>query len=180
MSPDGKFITVGDGGAVVTRDADVAKTIRTLRQYGWDRKYHVARRHGRNSRLDEIQAAVLTAKLPSLDDWNSLRRRIAQRYTDEISHPRVRCPTGFGDDHVAHLYVVRCEDREALRRHLDSEGIATDIHYPVPDHCQPAFDFHSARLPTTERLAGEVLTLPCFPEMAEDEITHVIRAVNAW
>ena len=171
---------LGDAGAVVTRDLNIANRVRSLRQYGWDGKYRITRRHGRNSRLDEIQAAVLRAKLPYLDDWNSRRRDIARRYTNEISHPRVKCPTGFGDDHVAHLYVIRCENRAALRRHLESEGIVTDIHYPIPDHHQPAFDFNSTGLPVTERLADEVLTLPCFPEITEDEIIRVIRAVNAW
>jgi dTDP-3-amino-2,3,6-trideoxy-4-keto-D-glucose/dTDP-3-amino-3,4,6-trideoxy-alpha-D-glucose/dTDP-2,6-dideoxy-D-kanosamine transaminase len=171
---------LGDGGAVVTRDLNIANRVRSLRQYGWDAKYRITRRHGRNSRLDEIQAAVLHAKLPYLDDWNSHRRDIARRYTSEISHPGVKCPTGFGDDHVAHLYVIRCENRDGLRRHLESAGIATEIHYPIPDHHQPAFHFSSTSLPVTERLADEVLTLPCFPEMTDDEITGVIRAVNAW
>jgi dTDP-4-amino-4,6-dideoxygalactose transaminase len=171
---------VGDAGAVVTRHPKIANRVRSLRQYGWDEKYRIAQRHGRNSRLDEIQAAVLRAKLPYLDDWNLRRRDIARRYTNEILHPRVKCPTAFGDDHVAHLYVIRCENRAGLRRHLESEGIVTEIHYPIPDHHQPAFNFHSTRLPVTERLADEVLTLPCFPEMTEDEIIRVIGAVNAW
>ena len=171
---------LGDGGAVVTHDLNTANCVRSLRQYGWEDKYRVTRRQGRNSRLDEIQAAVLHAKLPYLDDWNSRRREIARRYTREISHPGVKCPTGFGDDHVAHLYVIRCENRDGLRGHLESEGIATEIHYPIPDHHQPAFDFNSSGLPVTERLADEVLTLPCFPEMTEDEIIRVIRAINAW
>jgi dTDP-3-amino-2,3,6-trideoxy-4-keto-D-glucose/dTDP-3-amino-3,4,6-trideoxy-alpha-D-glucose/dTDP-2,6-dideoxy-D-kanosamine transaminase len=172
---------LGDGGAVVTRDAQVAARIRALRQYGWEQKYRVAVRGGRNSRLDEMQAAILNVKLPHLDDWNRRRRTIAQRYANEIIHPRVQCPRYFGEDHAAHLFVVCCDDRDGLRHHLETQGVSTDIHYPIPDHRQTAIhDMLSAKLAVTERLAEEILTLPCFPEMTEDEVAHVISAVNGW
>lgn len=172
---------LGDGGAVVTRDPEIAARVRSLRQYGWEGKYRVARSGGRNSRLDAMQAAILGAKLPHLDSWNKRRRDIAQRYANEIVHPGVKCPSGFGEDHVAHLFVVRCEGRDNLRAHLESNGIGADIHYPVPDHRQAAIrDMWPAELVVTERLAREILTLPCFPEMTEDEVAHVISAINAW
>ena len=155
--------------------------MRSLRQYGWEGKYKVAHHGGRNSRLDEMQAAIMVAKLPHLDHWNARRRAIAERYVEEIVHPGLICPRGFGTDNVAHLFVVRCEARDRLRAHLDTLGIGTDVHYPIPDHRQVAISkLWSGGLPVTDQLANEILTLPCFPELTEDEVTHIIRAVNAW
>jgi aminotransferase EvaB len=172
---------LGDGGAVTTSDAEIAEQLRELRQYGWDKKYQVGRAGGRNSRLDELQAALLLAKLPHLDRWNVDRRAIARRYSNEISNPRVKCPQDFGTDNVAHLFVVRCDDRDGFRRHLEARGVGSDIHYPIPDHRQPAYAAASVgRLPETERLAMEIITIPCFPEMEEEEISQVIDVVNAW
>jgi aminotransferase EvaB len=172
---------LGDGGAVTTRDAGIAEGVRTLRQYGWTKKYEVSRAKGRNSRLDELQAALLSAKLPHLDRWNEKRRAIARRLSDEISHPQVKCPAYFGADNVVHLFVVRCADRDGLRRHLETRGVSSDIHYPIPDHRQAAYaDSSFGQLPETERLAKEIVTIPCFPEMDEREISWVIDAVNAW
>ena len=172
---------LGDGGAVTTSDAELAERLRELRQYGWDKKYQVSRAGGRNSRLDELQAALLLAKLPHLDRWNEGRRAIARRYSNEIKHSRVKCPGDFGTDNVAHLFVVRCEDRDGLRRHLETHGIGSDIHYPIPDHRQPAYSTSGFdELPQTERLAKEIVTIPCFAELEDEEISQVIDAVNAW
>lgn len=172
---------LGDGGAVTTGDGAIAERLRELRQYGWDRKYQVSRPGGRNSRLDELQAALLLTKLPHLDRWNEDRRKIARRYSEEIRNPRVKCPKDFGTDNVAHLFVVRCEDRDDFRRHLETNGIATDIHYPIPDHQQPAYATEAVdRLTETERLAREIVTIPCFSEMEEEEISQVIAAANGW
>lgn len=173
---------LGDGGAVTTDDAALAARLRELRQYGWDGKYRVARPGGRNSRLDEMQAALLRIKLPHLDRWNEERRSLARRYAREMQNPRVRCPTDFGPDNVAHLFVVRCEDRDGFRRHLDGSGVSSDIHYPIPDHRQPGYSgvLAAGHLPQTERLAGEIVTVPCFAELEEDEVRQVIAAVNSW
>jgi dTDP-3-amino-2,3,6-trideoxy-4-keto-D-glucose/dTDP-3-amino-3,4,6-trideoxy-alpha-D-glucose/dTDP-2,6-dideoxy-D-kanosamine transaminase len=172
---------LGDGGAVTTHDTEVADSLRSLRQYGWEKRYQVSRAGGRNSRLDELQAALLLAKLPHLDRCNEDRRKLAYRYSEELDHPRVKCPRDFGTDNVAHLFVVRCEDRDGLRRHLEARGISTDIHYPIPDHRQPAYATSIiTELPETERLAEEIVTIPCFPEMEEGEIIQVIEAVNSW
>jgi dTDP-3-amino-2,3,6-trideoxy-4-keto-D-glucose/dTDP-3-amino-3,4,6-trideoxy-alpha-D-glucose/dTDP-2,6-dideoxy-D-kanosamine transaminase len=172
---------LGDGGAVTTSDAAIAGRLRELRQYGWDEKYHVTRSGGRNSRLDELQAALLLAKLPHLDRWNEERRAIARRLSDEIRHPRVKCPRDFGTDNVAHLFVLRCDDRSGFQRHLEARGIGSDIHYPIPDHRQPAYATrNSSELPETDRLAKEIITIPCFPEMEDLEISQVIDAVNSW
>jgi len=173
---------IGDGGAVVTNDAGVADRVRLLRQYGWTKKYEVGVLGARNSRLDELQAAVLLAKLPHLDGWNARRRDIASRYSEGINHPRIQVPPRRGDEYVAHLFVIRCEDRESLKGHLAGAGVATDIHYPVPDHRQPAIASLAdwPALPVTEALASNVLTLPLYPELSDDEVTEVIQAVNAW
>jgi dTDP-4-amino-4,6-dideoxygalactose transaminase len=180
--PTKNLSALGDGGAVVTSDPAIAERVRSLRQYGWEQKYQVAVSGGRNSRLDEMQAAVLRAKLPYVDQWNHTRREIACRYSSEITNPRVRCPQLIEQhDYVAHLYVIRCEQRDDLRRHLRAAGVATDIHYPIADHQQLVLtDARCCKLPVTERLAKEILTLPCFPEMTDDEITQVIQAINAW
>jgi aminotransferase EvaB len=172
---------LGDGGMIITDDVAIADSVRVLRQYGWDKKYQVSRAGGRNSRLDELQAALLLAKIPHLDRWNEDRRAIARRLSNEIRHPRVKCPHDFGTDNVAHLFVLRCEDRDGLQRHLEARSVSTDIHYPIPDHQQPAYSGLGVNeLPATERLAKEVVTIPCFPEMEEEEISQVINAINSW
>jgi dTDP-4-amino-4,6-dideoxygalactose transaminase len=127
------------------------------------------------------EAALLLAKLPHLDRWNEDRRKIACRYSEEIKNSRVKCPKDFAADNVAHLFVVRCEDRDGFRKHLEAHGIGSDIHYPIPDHQQPAYAASSVDgLTETERLAREVVTIPCFTELEQEEISQVIEAVNAW
>ena len=172
---------LGDGGAIVINDLILAEKLAYLRQYGWTKKYHVEL-PGRNSRLDEIQAAVLSEFLPLLARWNARRREIASLYSTQISSPALVLPPVGAEDYVAHLYVVRSTEREALRTHLNNLGIASDIHYPIPDHRQPIFGtrFADISLPSTECLAREVLTLPCYPEMTERDAQRVIDAVNSW
>jgi dTDP-4-amino-4,6-dideoxygalactose transaminase len=171
---------MGDAGAVLTGDDALAERLRALRQYGWQAKYDARVPGGVNSRLDEVQAAVLNLRLPSLDIRNARRRAIARRYSGRVRHAAIVVPDAEGDDYVAHLYVVRTSRRESLAKHLAARGIATDIHYPIPDHRQAIFDGERPVLPVTERLAGEVLTLPCFPELRNDEVDAVIDACNAW
>lgn len=173
---------LGDGGAVVCSDAELAEKVGHLRQYGWSAKYQVELAGARNSRLDEMQAAVLSVFLPHLDSWNVRRRDIASQYSRRIAHPAVTLPSVGGDDYVAHLYVVRSAERDSLRQHLRKLDIATDVHYPIPDHRQPVFRtrFSDVHLPNTEQLAQEVLTLPCYPEMTQADVEQVISAVNNW
>jgi dTDP-4-amino-4,6-dideoxygalactose transaminase len=173
---------LGDGGAVVCKDATLAEKIEYLRQYGWSAKYQVNLAGSRNSRLDEIQAAILSVFLPKLDGWNARRREIALQYSTLISHPEVRLPQVYGEDYVAHLYVVRSSKRDMLREHLRKQDIATDVHYPIPDYRQPVFEkrFSDIFLQNTETLAQEVLTLPCYPEMTDEDVKRVINAVNDW
>jgi dTDP-4-amino-4,6-dideoxygalactose transaminase len=173
---------LGDGGAVVTDDPAIAGTLRKLRQYGWTAKYCNELQGGRNSRLDELQAAFLRVMLPLLDGWNARRREIANRYSNEIRNHRITVPPAGGKDFVAHLYVVRPSDRRALQQHLATAQIGSEIHYPVPDYRQPLFEerFATLALPNTDNACATVLTLPCFPELTDEEVTRVIEACNQW
>lgn len=160
---------LGDAGAVVTNDPTMAARLRSLRQYGWTAKYVSGISGGRNSRLDELQAAILRVKLPHVDKWNERRRAIAARYDAAFGVNRTR-----GSDDVAHLYVLRCANRESVMKRLADAGIATAIHYPVPDHQQESVRM-KADLPVTEALCDQVLTLPLFPDMTDEEIEAVVR-----
>jgi dTDP-3-amino-2,3,6-trideoxy-4-keto-D-glucose/dTDP-3-amino-3,4,6-trideoxy-alpha-D-glucose/dTDP-2,6-dideoxy-D-kanosamine transaminase len=172
---------MGDGGAVVTGDAILAAKVRALRQYGWTGKYRSTVPGGRNSRLDEMQAAVLRAKLPHLGAWNDRRREIARKYGEALDGSGLILPA-TEDDYVAHLYVVRSAQRERLRRALAEAGIGTDVHYPIPDPRQESMrdvTFRGTLLPVTETAADQVLTLPCFPEMTDGEVAEIAQAVLA-
>ncbi|MYN15038.1 erythromycin biosynthesis sensory transduction protein eryC1 [Pusillimonas sp. TS35] len=173
---------LGDGGAVVTNDAQLAARVRQLRQYGWSTKYRVALQGGCNSRLDEMQAAILRAKLPHLDAWNSLRRVIATRYNQAFSSLDVKLPCSLGEDYVAHLYVLRVKNRAAFSACLRQKQVATDIHYPIPDHRQAAYQpsAPSLTLPVTESACETVISLPCFPGLADEDVEKVIEAVLAY
>jgi len=173
---------LGDGGAVVTSRKGLAERVTQLRQYGWGSKYSVALAGGRNSRLDELQAAILRIKLPLLDSWNARRRAIAARYSKGIKHSKITVPKAHDLEYVAHLYVVRSVERDKLRQHLFDAGIPSDVHYPIPDYRQEAYRelFTGVRLPVTEKACHEVLTLPCFPEMIDAEVDAVVDCVNSW
>lgn len=173
---------LGDGGAVITNDDAIAQRVMGLRQYGWSSKYKVELANARNSRLDEIQAAILLEFLPSLDACNGLRRNIASLYGEKIDNPHL-VPTKVNDEsYVAHLYVVHVCHRDSLRAHLKNAGVASDIHYPIPDYKQPIFEdkYQSLHLDNTEQLSKEVLTLPCYPEMTVAQVNQVVNTVNSW
>lgn len=173
---------LGDGGAVVTSRGDLAQRVRQLRQYGWESKYRATLAGGRNSRLDEMQAAVLRVILPLLDGWNARRREIATRYSQGICHENIATPTIHNEEYVAHLYVIKTTDRESLKQHLSVAGIPCDVHYPIPDYQQPACAhlFPEISKPVTEQQCNQVLTLPCFPEMTDAEVDMVINSINTW
>lgn len=177
---------LGDGGAVITDNQACAETVTQLRQYGWKGKYEIAVHGGRNSRLDAIQAALLSAFLPHLDEWNGERLSIALRYDSEITNPVISKPPVSqeldGKPYVAHLYVVQTRLRDDLREHLKQQGILSDVHYPIPDHKQEInlANTVDVSLPVTESLAHNILTLPCYPGMSQDQISHVIESVNSW
>jgi len=173
---------LGDGGAVVTNNSMTANKVLHLRQYGWSSKYDVLFTGGRNSRLDSIQAAMLSIFLPDLDSTNERRRAIASQYSQGIKHANVKTPSTFGEEYVSHLYVIQSDDREALRRFLLTHEVNTDVHYPTADHRQSVFGdrYHEVSLPNTEKLCDEILTLPCYPEMSDEQVVEVIRQVNSW
>jgi aminotransferase EvaB len=171
---------LGDGGAVVTSDGDIADNLKRLRQYGWGSKYHVDFRGGRNSRLDEMQAAILRVKLPHLDALNEQRRSIAKRYNEAFAGLKITCPASLGEDYVAHLYVLQTENRDRLKEYLHKFNIATDIHYPIPDHMQKAYASNATDLTETERACNQVISLPCYPGMSDEAVNAVINGVLSW
>jgi dTDP-4-amino-4,6-dideoxygalactose transaminase len=170
---------LGDGGAVVTNDAAVAERVRLLRQYGWQQRY-VSETRGWNSRLDELQAAVLRVKLRYLDAENERRRSIAMTYSDALRETDVTPPFVAPDcAHVYHQFVVRAKRREACRRALSERGIDTAVLYPVPIHRQPAYrDLRHAPLPVTESIAGEIFSIPLFAHLEQSEIDRVVAALR--
>jgi aminotransferase EvaB len=172
---------LGDAGAVVTNDAALAELVRRLRQYGWTSRFVSEAPGGRNSRLDEMQAAVLLRKLPHLEEWNARRRAIARVYDWEFRDLDLETPGYSGADAVTHLYVMRTGRREELRTRLRELGIATEVHYPVPDYRQNSERGRhgsDCRLPVTEECCRRVVTLPCFPEMTDAEVEKVVAAVR--
>ncbi len=171
---------LGDGGIVVTDDAALAERVRLLRQYGWRRRY-VSEISGGNSRLDELQAAILRVKLGFLKSENARRNELARLYDDLLKDTGLILPkTHFGAKHVFHQYVVRSSRRDALAERLKQEGIGTIIHYPMPIHLQPAYSGRLQRvvaLSQTEKAAQEVLSLPIFPQLTEEQVGHVCAAI---
>ncbi len=168
----------GDGGMVVSRHVELAERVRLLRQYGWRERY-VSAVAGVNSRLDELQAALLRVKLRHLDEWNRRRQALARRYDELLAHTDVVRPAVAPDnEHVYHLYVVRSRRRNALQAHLAHCGIGAAIHYPVPVHQQPAYRHlaPAAGLPVSEQAAAEVLSLPMYPQLT---LAHVERVADA-
>lgn len=172
---------LGDGGAITTNDAQLAKILRSLRNYGFEKRY-VSKYVGINSRLDEVQATFLRLKLKNLDADNEKRRAIARRYLAEISNPQFKLPQWSGDrDHVFHLFVIRCETRDGLEKYLTEKGIGTIIHYPIAPHKQEALaDFAHLDFPVTEQIHKEVISIPLSPVMTEAEVGKVISVLNAF
>lgn len=168
----------GDAGAVVTNDAHLAVRIRRLANHGRGSGKHNHQDIGTNSRLDNLQAGVLAAKLSRLDDWNAARRAAAEKY-DELLSPWVDLTEQkAGAEGVHHLYVVRTERRQILLQHLQSRNIAAGLHYPIPCHLQPPFIASArSRLPVSEDAARRLLSLPMFPHISESAISATAHAV---
>lgn len=169
----------GDAGAVTTDDKELADTVRALANYGSSKKY-VFQYTGRNSRLDEIQAAILDVKLRHLDEDVAIRQSVAMRYCAEIINPKITLPTI--DDwkaHAFHLFPIRCIERDRLQQYLTDCGIQTIIHYPIPPHKQECYrEMNYLSLPITEQIHNEELSLPISPVMSNEDITAVIEAIN--
>ncbi|MBO7108468.1 MAG: DegT/DnrJ/EryC1/StrS family aminotransferase, partial [Prevotella sp.] len=178
---------LGDAGAVTTDDDDLAKTIEALGNYGSQRKY-VFDYLGRNSRIDELQAALLDVKLRHLDADNQRRREIAARYERELSNPLVRIVQAGREqaprstrDSVYHIFPVLCERRDELQRYLADNGVETQIHYPIPphrQHCYPAWN--QLQLPITEQIHAQELSIPCHQALSDAEVTRIITLLNAF
>lgn len=174
---------LGDAGAVVTNDGEIADRVRALGNYGSDYKYHHIYK-GNNSRLDELQAAFLTAKLPHLERMNAERRRVADRYLSQICNPKIILPTvpEYAEP-VWHIFGIRCAQRDALERHLNEAGIGTNKHYPIPMHLQECYKelgFGVGDFPIAEEISSTELSLPMYYGMTEEEIDHVVTAVNSF
>lgn len=177
---------LGDGGAVVTGDDALAERARLIREYGWKERY-VSAIAGMNSRLDELQAAILRVNLAHLDNGNDRRRELANLYSELLEGAAVERPqVDSANRHVWHQYVIRVpgggnRSRDALQFYLRERGIGSIVHYPVPVHLQPAYAAHaSGALPETERAAREVLSLPLYPELEMDSVREVAAAIQAW
>ncbi len=171
---------LGDGGAVLTRHRDVADRLRSLRQYGWAERY-VSQTPGRNSRLDELQAAILRTLLPRLPDFNQRRREIAHRYHERLAGSPFALPSETPDARaVYHQVVIRTVQRDTLREHLQQSGIGTAVLYPVPIHRQPGHAQVSVSLPVTETAAQELLCLPIYPGLTDETVDRVAAAILSW
>jgi len=171
----------GDGGMVITNQSHIAQQVQLLRNYGSITR-DIHKIQGVNSRLDEIQAAILNAKLQHLDAHNTRRRDIAQIYRTQITHPDINHPTekDWGM-HTYHLYVIQTPHRDRLRSHLEKCGIATGIHYPTPVHKQPAYTHLAPQsLPITEHVVNRILSLPIFPELTDEEIDYIVESANTF
>jgi dTDP-4-amino-4,6-dideoxygalactose transaminase len=176
---------LGDAGAITTFDEDLAKVCRALGNYGSSRKY-VFPYKGRNSRIDEIQAAVLDVKLKYLDEENQRRKEIAKKYFEGIDNPLITLPMKNDDvdnvsDNVFHIFPVLCETRDALQKYLSEKGIGTMIHYPIPPHKQACYkEWNDLSLPITEKIHREELSIPCNQCMTDEEVEKVIDAMNVY
>jgi dTDP-4-amino-4,6-dideoxygalactose transaminase len=174
----------GDAGAIATSDAGIAEKLRLLQQYGWRQRY-ISAEAGYNSRLDELQAAILDCKLTWLDGWNERRREIAGLYDNGLAGLPLECPVERpGCRHVYHQYVIRCPERDALRRHLERQGIHTAILYPVPVHQQEGYRSRVVVAPSglavSEAIAQEILCLPIYPELPNADVQRVIDELRAF
>lgn len=169
---------LGDAGAVTTDDEQLANTIRAIANYGASRKY-VHDYLGRNSRMDELQAAVLSVKLRHLDEITHRRRQIAAIYINKVKNPLLRMPQM--DNSVWHIFPVFCASRDALQQYLSASGIQTQIHYPIPPHRQRCYaDWNRLSFPRSEQISREELSLPCNEAMTEEEVLQVVEALNGF
>jgi dTDP-4-amino-4,6-dideoxygalactose transaminase len=181
--PSKNLGALGDAGAVTTDDPGLAEQLRRLRMYGWGAKYVTTELGGRNSRLDEIQAAALRVKLRRLEAWNEARRERAGWYRELLAGLPLELPADE-PGHVYHLFTVACagrEERDELRGRLTAAGVGCDVHYPLPAHLQPAYahlGYREGALPHTEAYADRLLSLPLFPELRRDEAEHVAAVIR--
>lgn len=171
---------LGDAGAVTTNDDKLAETLRALRNYGSHEKYKNLFQ-GVNSRLDEIQAAMLNVKLDYLDNEIEYRRKVAKAYLDGIDNPAITLPAHYGESHVWHVFVIRCETRDELKKYLADNGVQTLIHYPIPPHKQQAYvEWEHLSYPVSEAIHQNVLSLPISPVLPMSDVEKVVELCNAY
>ncbi len=171
---------LGDAGAVTTNDEELANALRALRNYGSHEKYKNLFQ-GVNSRLDEIQAAMLSVKLCHLDTEISHRRKVAAAYLEGLDNPAITLPVPHDEAHVWHVFVIRCEQREALQKHLADQGVQTLIHYPIPPHQQQAYkEWNAHSYPISEMIHQQVMSLPMGPTITDEQVAAVIAACNSF
>ncbi len=173
----------GDAGAIVTNNIDLYNKIKMLRNYGSNKKYYFEY-EGINSRLDEVQAALLDIKLSHLDELTSDRKKIANRYLDEIKNDNIILPlVQVNCEHVWHLFVIRTKERNKFQQYLLDNGIKTQIHYPIPPHlskCYEGLDYKKGDFPITEKYSNDIISLPLYNFMTDDEISYVVEIVNKY
>ena len=171
---------LGDAGAVTTDNEQLAQTIRSLANYGSTRKYEFTFK-GKNSRMDEIHAAVLNVKLPYLDKENQRRKQIAKAYLEGINNPQIRLIKDNDRDNVYHIFPILCPSRNRLQQYLKDNGIETMIHYPIPPHQQEAYkEWNEQHYPITEFIHQQELSLPCNPTMTDEEVYQIIDSINMY
>lgn len=172
---------MGDAGGITTNDDALYEKVKAIANYGSDRKYHHIYK-GINSRMDEIQAAILDIKLPYLDKDNSRRREIAQNYRENIKNPLIILPKTYSEaSHVWHVFAVRTNNRDKFQKYLNENGVQTIIHYPTPPHKQPAYkEWNNISYPISEKIHQEIISLPISPVMTDNEVKELIRIVNAY
>ena len=171
---------LGDAGAVTTDNEQLAQTIRSLANYGSTRKYEFSFK-GKNSRMDEIQAAVLNVKLPYLDKENQRRKQIAKAYLEGINNPQITLIKDNDRDNVYHIFPILCPSRNCLQQYLKDNGIETMIHYPIPPHQQEAYkEWNKQHYPITEFIHQQELSLPCNPTMTDEEVYQIIDSINMY
>ena len=173
----------GDGGAVITNDADMTEKIKKLREYGQEKKY-VHTERGTNSRLDGLQAAILRVKLRHLDGWNEKRRNVAACYYDNLKDLQIKLPVTMADrNHVYHLFVIETDNRDELLQYMSQKEIFCGIHYPIPLHLQGAYrelGYKEGDFPVSERSASRILSLPVYPELKKEEIRYIKNTINEF
>lgn len=172
---------MGDGGCVTTNDDEFAARIDAISNYGSDRKYHHIYK-GVNSRLDEIQAAILDVKLPFLDKDNERRREISKYYRENIKNPKLILPETYDESaHVWHIFAVRCKNRDDFQNYLEKNDIQTNIHYPTPPHKQGAYtEWKELKLPVTEQIHREVISIPISPVLSDNEVCKIVEVINKY
>jgi aminotransferase EvaB len=178
LYPTKNLGALGDAGIIVVNNPKFELVTKQLRTYGWSEKYNASIPNGRNSRLDDFQAAVLSVNLKFLDQDNNARVAIAREYLSQVKNLKILLPTFEDESHVFHLFTVLTEDRVKLMRHLKHQNIESAIHFPIPDYRQKGFSSLDAPLPNTEYLCSNILSVPCYPELDKDSLTRTIEALN--